>query len=207
MSTEMAENDGITRQTRENLAKELAPRERRFAEEYLVSKFNATKAAINAGYAKATADRSAAAWINPESKGFKPKVAAYVRILMDDVSASLKISAEELLLELTHIARGNIADVIACTSAKDISDLPREVQKSVKSFRMRMVDTGKKDESGKIIKEKVITVDMKDDIAAARLLGMYHKLWIERVETTEVKTFADKQLERTKRYGALKAVS
>ncbi len=69
-----------------------------------------------------------------------------------------------------------------------------------------MVDTGKKDESGKIIKERVITVEMKDDIAAARLLGMYHKLWVERTEHVELETFADKQLARTKKYGALKAV-
>ncbi len=206
MRIDTADNDAIVRQSREKLAKELTPRERRFAEEYLVSKFNATVAAIKAGYSKATADRSAAAWINPESKGFKPKVKAYVDILMDDVSASLKISAEELLLELTHIARGNLADFVGCGSPEEIKALPREIQKAIKSFRVRLVDSGKRDEEGRPIKEKIVQVEIKDDIAAARLLGMYHKLWVERTEHVEVKTFADKQLERTRRFGPLKSV-
>ena len=179
MSTEMAENDGITRQTRENLVKELAPRERMFAESYLVTKFNAYKAAIKAGYAKATADRSAAAWLNPESRDFKPKVAEYVSLLMDDVSKTLKISAEEVLEELTHVARGNLADVIACKSIEEIKALPREVQKCIKSFNTKMVDTGTKDEEGRPIKEeRVVKIELKDDVAANRLLGQYFKLWV-----------------------------
>ena len=189
----------------QNKAKVLGERDRRYAEEYVACKFNATKAAKAAGYSEWTGRRKATAWLNPESPFFKPRLKAYVDALMDNVAKTLKITAEEVLDELTHVARGNLADVISCGSIEEIAALPREVQKCIKSFSTRLVDTGKKDESGKIIKERVVKIELKDDVAANRLLGQYFKLWVERTEHTEVQTFADKQLERTKRFGPLKA--
>lgn len=195
-----AEKQEKVGKNREDLVKDLKARDRRFAEEYVAGKFNATAAAIEAGYSKSTADKKAAAWLNPDSDRFKPKVAAYVQALMDEVSKTLKITAEEVLQELTCIARGNIVDVASCDSIEDLKRLPRDVQKAVKSIRRRtIVIAGKKDEEGNPIRETTIEIVMKDDIAANRLLGLYYKLWVERQETTNV-TWAERMKERAQKF-------
>ncbi len=130
MNDETAEKTIKVDESLQNQAKTLSAKDRRFAEEYVAGGLNPGKAAKAAGYSEWTGRRKAAAWLSPESTFFKPKLKAYVDALMDDVSKALKVTSEEVLDELTCIARGNIADVIACESTEDIKALPAESRRS-----------------------------------------------------------------------------
>lgn len=79
----------------------LTAKQRRFVEEY-TRDFNATQAALRAGYSSDTAGA-----IGSENLT-KPNIAAAVKERMDELS----MSADEALLALTEIARGSIEDCI-----------------------------------------------------------------------------------------------
>lgn len=79
----------------------LTPKQRRFVEEYCVD-FNATQAAVRAGYSERTARA-----IGSENLA-KPAIKAEIDAKLDELS----MTAAEALKRLTDIARGSIGDVI-----------------------------------------------------------------------------------------------
>lgn len=79
----------------------MTPKQQRFVEEYLVD-LNATQAAIRAGYSESTANQIGWQLLQ------KTSVSKAVAERMD----ALSMRAAEVLMRLTEIARGTVADVI-----------------------------------------------------------------------------------------------
>jgi len=154
-------------------------RQARFIAEYLVD-FNATQAAIRAGYSEATA----------YSQGSR---------LLKNVEVSNAIrervmSADEVLLGLTDIARGDIADLMDITPSGFTFRLVEE-----KEDGKRIVNP--KTNLIKKIKQKVTTILAKSDDGqdqevieteielysrheALRDMGKFHKLFTNNVDIT-----------------------
>ncbi|KKL07859.1 hypothetical protein LCGC14_2581770, partial [marine sediment metagenome] len=78
-------------------APNLTPKQRRFAEEYLLD-LNAVQAAVRAGYTKATASSQAAQLLK------KPAVRKLVDELVAERSKRTQITTDRVLEELAHLA-------------------------------------------------------------------------------------------------------
>ncbi len=85
------------------MADELTPKQAQFVKEY-VADFNATQAAIRAGYSKNGAGQTAAHLLK------NPKVQAALEIEARTRAAAAEVTAEEVLAELAGIARANMRD-------------------------------------------------------------------------------------------------
>lgn len=87
------------------MSKKLSPKQDRFCKEYLVD-FNATQAAIRAGYSQKTAYS-----IGQENLK-KPEVQARIAELVAEKESALICSADEALQLVSEIARGQTTDEV-----------------------------------------------------------------------------------------------
>lgn len=151
----------------------------RFIDEYLVD-FNATQAAIRAGYSPKTA----------YSQGS--------RLLKDvEISAAIKAAvmpAEEVMLRLSDIARGDIADLMAISSTGFNFELMTEDEngnkivnpktKLIKRIKQKVTTILAKSEGGED-KEIIETeIELYSAHEALRDIGKIHKIFVERAEIT-----------------------
>lgn len=81
----------------------MTPRQKRFCEEYLID-FNATQAAIRAGYSEKTANRIASENLT------KPDIQENIRTEMQKLSEQSEITKAEILNELALMLRAKISD-------------------------------------------------------------------------------------------------
>lgn len=148
----------------------LTDKQRMFVEEYLVD-FNATQAAIRAGYSEKTA--SVIGYENLR----KPQIQ---QAIQDKV-----MSREETLLRLTDLARGDLADVFDITSMGFVVDLAKAQQgnktKLIKRVRQTVTTVHGKDEDREIVH---LEVEIHDPLTALDKIARYHKLLTERVESS-----------------------
>lgn len=148
-----------------------------FVNEYLVD-CNATQAAIRAGYSEKTA--YAIGWENLR----KPEIIEAIR--------AKSMGAEEVLLSLTDIARGNIADLMALTPGGFTFELmikdqdgnlkPNPKLKLVRKIKQKVTTIlGKKedDEDREIIETELELYNAQDALVT---LGKFHKLFTEQHE-------------------------
>ena len=92
----------------------MTSKEQIFGDEYLID-FNATQAAIRAGYSEYTA-RNACYWINKEAdekqvkagrkSQYKPELAEYIKEKLDEMHSKLTADAQEVMEYLTSVLRG-----------------------------------------------------------------------------------------------------
>lgn len=151
----------------------------RFVAEYLVD-FNATQAAIRAGYSKSTA----------YSQG--SRLLRNVEI-MDSIREQV-MGADEVLIRMTDIARGDIADLMDITPAgftfrlvneKDGERVVNPNTKLIKKIKQKVTTVlGKKqdDEDREIIETEIELYNAQE---ALNTLGKHHKLFSERTELTD----------------------
>jgi phage terminase small subunit len=145
-----------------------------FIDAYL-SHWNATKAAIDAGYS----ERSAYS-IGSENLR-KPEIQAAIAARLD----ALKMSADEVLTRLTQQARGSMAPFIRRDAdgdlyGFDLSDTqPLHLLKKASVTRRRQ-----KDDHDEIVTVETVTIELYDAQAALQLLGRHHKLFVDRTELT-----------------------
>ena len=83
----------------------LNPKQKRFAQEYIVD-FNATDAAKRAGYSEKTAGSQAHDLLK------KPEILAAIHAAMQKRDKRVEISQDRILLELSRIAFGDLRDVV-----------------------------------------------------------------------------------------------
>jgi phage terminase small subunit len=102
-----------------NLDLMMTNKQKVFAEEYLIG-FNATKAAIHAGYSEKTA--YSIGWENLR----KPEIRSYINSKL----AELSLSAEETTKLITDIAKGNLSDYF---TQRQVERTPR-IEKSLKAI-------------------------------------------------------------------------
>jgi prophage lambdaCh01, terminase, small subunit len=96
----------------------LKDKEKSFANEYIINKGNAYKAALAAGYSQNTA-KQAYQWLtetktNQDEKSrrlpYKAELVAYIKEKLDEIESAKTMSAKEVVEMLSSIARGEVQD-------------------------------------------------------------------------------------------------
>jgi len=159
----------------------LTHKQEKFVREYLCD-LNATQAALRSGYSPKTAYS-----IGSENLK-KPEIVEALR--------NEAISAEEDLIRLTDIARGNITDLMDVTTSGFSIELMKKDEngnmvikpqaKLIKKIKQKVTTILAKTESADD-KEIVETeIELYSALEAMTTLGKYHKLFSERLELTGV---------------------
>lgn len=143
------------------MAKELTVKQQLFAIEYIKC-LNATEAARNAGY---SGDSNALAVTGHETLR-NPKVTAEIDRILNEYT----MSAAEVLMHLTDIARADIGDVLDGKGNLDLEQA-RTLKKTrlIKKIKNRAITTEESD-----INET--EVEMYDRLTALGMLAKYHNL-------------------------------
>ncbi|TPR40418.1 MULTISPECIES: terminase small subunit [Apilactobacillus] len=111
-----------------NLAHKLTARQLKFAD-YYIEYSNGTKAAIAAGYSKATAYAIACENLK------KPKIREYVDARNDFISSQKVADQTEINERLTAIARNEVTDTVA-TGGKIYNDAPIAVKDQISALKL-----------------------------------------------------------------------
>jgi phage terminase small subunit len=178
----------------------LSNKRRAFVEEYLRD-FNATQAALRAGYSSRTA----------YSQGQRLLKNVEIKAAIDERLSELKLSADEVLIGLTEQARANIGVFFKLVEEWTFYPLPtydiidaREIdvldeggeptgEKKVNYWvRHVVIDTDRlvDPDYSKLLKKfsdspkNGLTIELHDKQAALYKVGQHHKLWTERVDLT-----------------------
>ena len=138
----------------------MTPKQRAFVSEYLID-FNATQAAIRAGYSKKTANV-----IGPENLA-KP----CIREQIDNHLSERQMSADEVLTRLANIAKGSAEDYLTVDEWGHVSlDLPRMKADG----KMNLI------KKYKVTKQGGTEIELYDAQGALNSLGKAHGLFVDR---------------------------
>lgn len=156
--------------------KDLTNRQKLFVEEYLIC-WNATQAAVRAGYSPKTAR------VMGQENLHKPAIAARIEARLKEKT----LSADEVLARLSDQATMDMGEFLSVVETKR----GKRVTRKLAVDPLKVVDSGKTH----LIKKIVITagrmeLELYDGQAALVQLGRYHKLFTDR-------TIADWQREVT----------
>lgn len=147
--------------------KPLNPQQMLFVDAYMLH-FNATKAAIEAGYSPKTA----------YSQGSRLLNHVEIKAELERRYKANAMSAAEILQHLTEIARGDIDDVVDANGNLDM-------EKARKAGRTRLL---KKLKSRTIVSETSDIVETETELygrlEALKLLGQFHALFTDKVDVT-----------------------
>lgn len=150
-------------------------KQRVFIEEYLKD-WNATQAAIRAGYSERTARQ-----IGHENLA-KPDIAAAIQQRISEKA----MSADEVLTRLAEHARGSMGDFLDISAVGFEIDLYSAKEKGllhlIKKVRMRTVTTLSKD--GTETETHDIEIELLDQQNALIQLGRHHKLFTDNTDLT-----------------------
>lgn len=149
-----------------------------FIERYLTT-WNATQAAIDAGYSAKTARVT-----GPENLS-KPAIQAAIAERL----AELKMSADEVLVRLSEHARGSIAPFMRISPDGELhgfdlsDDRPLNLLHKV-TITKRTV---------KELTEEKVSIELYDAQAALALIGKHHGLFVEKIDIShqEIEKFLD----------------
>ena len=141
----------------------LSPKMSRFVSEYLLD-FNATRAAIRAGYSKKTA--AAIGYENLRKPYIKAAINRSKKMLLENT----KISTERILIELSVIAFSNICDYLTWGPrgiyVKDLKDIPSDKTSAIKNVSFIVCKCGKR-----------VRLTLHNKIKALEILGKYLDLF------------------------------
>jgi phage terminase small subunit len=147
----------------------LSKKQKLFVDEYLVD-FNATQAAIRAGYSPKSARTTAAQSLR------KPAVKEAITEAQAPRLAALDLSAEEVLRELGRVARANLLDYMRIDDKGmpevDLSTLTRDQAAAIRDIEVEGFGEGKT--AGRRIRFK-----MHDKLAALDRLARHYGLFRE----------------------------
>ena len=155
----------------------LPERKHRFVKEYIID-LNGTKAAIRAGYSQKTACEQASRLLTDV------RVKQAIDAELSKHFKELAMSAEEVIAELSKLARANMEDYVVHENgdiSPDLSKCTRDQMAAVQEFT---VDTT--GGTGDGVRKMILRTKIKlaDKHRPAETLARYHKLLIDRVEVT-----------------------
>ena len=108
----------------------MTEKQERFIDEYIID-FNATRAAIAAGYSSKRANSQGVHLLSI------PEIQAEVRRRKAEISAGLRISAERVLWEMAALGFSNIFDYVEVVDGElRLKELPPEKQGAVSSIKI-----------------------------------------------------------------------
>lgn len=144
----------------------LTAKQKRFCEEYILD-FNATQAAIRAGYSKRTADVQGIRLLG------KVKAEEYINELKAKIEDKSIMTATEVLKELSKIAKSSLKDIVnEAGGLKPLEEMPDEVAAAVSEIR---VDSIGKPVDGVLVLRTTIKFHSK--VAALEHLGKHHGIF------------------------------
>ena len=148
-------------------------KQRAFVEEYLID-WNATQAALRAGYSERTAYS-----IGHENLS-KPEIADAIKRRLDEKT----MKADEVLTRLSDMARGDLGDFLDIESMSFDLSLRKAKELGlthlIKKVKQRTVTTLKKD--GDDEETHYVEIELHDSQSALEKLGKAHKLFVDRKE-------------------------
>ncbi len=166
----------------------LTIKQRLFIDNYIVC-MNATEAARLAGY-----EGEETTLANTGSQNLRNP---YVLREIDNRLKSFTMSANEVLIHLTDIARGDIADAMNSVGGIDPMEAKRRGKSHIiKRFKDKVTTITEKDGSEKEIIET--EVEMYDRLDALKTLAKFHSLLIDRVRQEDWRTDIIKLLQEGK---------
>ena len=154
----------------------MTPKQTLFVAEYLANGFNATKAAISAGYS----ERSASS-IGEENLR-KPEIASAIAKKTQKAIAKVDFSVERTLEFVARMAFFDPADLFeADGSMKRLRDIPPETRSVIAGLEVSDIwDSGEGEE--KSIIGNLKKIKLSDRKAALDMLMRYHTLYRDRVD-------------------------
>jgi phage terminase small subunit len=147
-----------------------------FVNEYLRD-FNATQAAIRAGYSPNTA----------RSQGQRLLTNVDIAAAVKEGIAEKGMGAEEVLLRLAEHARGDMGDFLDIGSMGFVIDLNSAKEKGITHLikKVKMRTQTSVDKSGIETETHDMEIELYDAQAALVQLGRYHKLFTDKQELTQ----------------------
>lgn len=150
----------------------LSPKRREFVDAYIRCKFNGTKAAIEAGYSKKTAEDQAARLLG--SVGVKEAIEEKCAAL----AAKNDIKSSDVLKELASLGFSNIRNICRWSgnilTVRDSRNLPPEITAAISEIAPVQFKDGT---SG-------IKIKLHNKTAALEMLGRYLKMFTDKMEVT-----------------------
>lgn len=155
----------------------LTNKQQAFIEAYLTNGFNATKAALAAGYSEKTAYS-----IGSENLR-KPDIS---EVIQQRIKA-LAMGADEALARLTEHARGDIGAFLDCA----YEDLPEHPQSRLIKRVKRTLTIRRNPKSDEETETEYFEFELYDAQAALVHLGRYHALFTDKVEHSGALTWRE----------------
>lgn len=148
----------------------LSAKQQRFVEEYLVD-FNATQAAIRAGYSPRSADSQGSRLLKNR------KVSRAIQERMAELSRRTGVTAERIMQELARIAFLDPTKVTDVNTGKVLPDASPDDRAAIASVKVRRSTS----ESGDMVEREV---RFADKIRALELLGKRFGMWTDKQDVS-----------------------
>lgn len=164
-------NLNVTRKKKpldEMTLEDLVPRQRKFVQSYLTNNFNATAAALTAGYSKTSAASIGCIMLN------YPAIKAVVKKQLEAVF----LSPEQVMARLSEMAKANISDFISATGKLN----EKNYKEKGYLVKRRKVKRRLRDKDLAVIEDH--EVEMYDAQSALVNIGKRYGLFTERVDLT-----------------------
>lgn len=148
----------------------LTPKQQAFTESYLTC-WNATKAAIDAGYSERSARK----------QGCRLSANVDIQAVIQERLAELKMSANEVLARLSDHACGSLAPFMQFGPEGDLLGFNLNPDQPLHLIRKATI-TKRRFKDG--MTETTTAIELHDSQAALALLGRAHKLFFDRTEVS-----------------------
>lgn len=148
----------------------LNAKQQAFIEHYLTC-WNATQAAILAGYSEKSARK----------QGSRMSTNVDIQSAVQARLTELKMSADEVLTRLTEHARGSVASFVRVTPSGDLRGFNLSDDKPLHLLHKISITTRTMKDD---VSEERVSIELYDAQAALALLGKHHKLFVDKVEHT-----------------------
>jgi phage terminase small subunit len=114
----------------------------------------------------------------------RPHIEGYLAFVRGEMVNAMAMGKDEVLLELAHLARANMADYTRVqpdgTTIVDLSGLTREQYAAIQEIKVETYQEGYGDAA---IPVKQVTLKLAPKLQALEALGKHHKLFTEVIET------------------------
>ena len=148
------------------------PKHEKFAQEYCVD-FNATKAAIRAGYAKRSAKQQGSRLMT------KDDILVRVKELYDKEVNKLQMSPDRILRELSYLGSSDISEALDDNgNPLPIHQIPERLRRCISGFEM----VEERDETGEATGHQVKKYKFYDKNTSLTTLAKIHKMLTDKVE-------------------------
>jgi phage terminase small subunit len=160
-----------------------------FIHAYLTS-FDATKAAIAAGYSRRSAVAQASQQLH------NPKVSNEITRLMTLKLKKIDVTTDHVIAEIARLGFSNMADYIEVqpdgSAAINLLKLSREQTAAIQEITVDEYTEGRGEDARQVKRVKFKLADKKGPL---ELLGKHLKLFAERIEVTQVDPYANRSIE------------